>query len=73
MSGSWRRWFIAQPTVWADLIIFPMPYLRSQMMMANVAPNTVQEYMGHADLKTTLRYAHVSEEYKRKAIQSLPY
>ena len=34
---------------------------------------TVQKWMGHKDLTTTLRYAHVSSEHERGAIQQLRY
>jgi len=45
----------------------------SHALMQGIDPRTVQKWMGHKDLKTTLRYAHVSPAHERKAIQKLTY
>ena len=42
-------------------------------MMQGIDPRTVQKWMGHKDLKTTLRYAHVSPDHEKAAIQQLRY
>jgi site-specific recombinase XerD len=39
--------------------------------MSGVDLNTVRELMGHADLKMTLRYAHLAPENKLQAIRVL--
>ena len=41
--------------------------------MSGVDPRTVQKWMGHRDLKTTLRYAHVSPDHEKAAIKRLSY
>ena len=43
----------------------------SQLAMKGVDLNTVRELMGHADLKMTLRYAHLTPEKKMKAVEML--
>jgi site-specific recombinase XerD len=45
----------------------------SHALMQGIDPRTVQKWMGHKDLKTTLRYAHVSPEHERSAIQRLHF
>jgi site-specific recombinase XerD len=45
----------------------------SHALMQGVAPRTVQKWMGHKDLKTTLRYAHVSPDHEKAAIERLSY
>ena len=45
----------------------------SHALMQGIDPRTVQKWMGHSDLKTTLRYAHVSPDHEREAIQRLKY
>ena len=37
----------------------------SHALMQGIDPRTVQKWMGHKDLKTTLRYAHVSPDHER--------
>jgi len=43
----------------------------SKLVMADVPLNTVRELLGHADLKTTLRYAHLAPSHKMAAVERL--
>lgn len=43
----------------------------SQLVMSGVDLNTVRELMGHADMKMTLRYAHLAPQIKRAAVEML--
>lgn len=45
----------------------------SHALMQGIDPRTVQKWMGHRDLGTTLRYAHVSPDHEKAAIQRLNY
>lgn len=43
----------------------------SRLVVAGVDLNTVRELLGHADLKMTLRYAHLAQEHKQSAVEKL--
>ena len=43
----------------------------SHLVMAGVDLMTVKEFLGHKDIKMTLRCAHLAPDYKRSAINRL--
>ena len=43
----------------------------SRLGMAGVDLKTIQELMGHKDIKMTMRYSHPTPEHKRKAVETL--
>jgi integrase len=43
----------------------------SRLVMSGVDLMTVKEFLGHKDIKMTLRYAHLAPDYKRSAISRL--
>ena len=43
----------------------------SRLIMAGIDLRTVQELLGHKDIKMTLRYAHLSPNHKRAAMETL--
>ena len=45
----------------------------SHAQMRGVPARTVQMWMGHADLGTTLRYSHTADDHERTAIQRISY
>jgi len=43
----------------------------SRLVMAGVPLNTVRDLLGHADIKMTLRYAHLAPDSKAAAVDQL--
>ncbi len=43
----------------------------SRLVMAGVDLATVRDILGHKDIKMTLRYAHLSQDHKRQAVNRL--
>ena len=41
----------------------------SHLVMSGVDLKTIQEIMGHGSFKTTLRYAHLAQDHKRRAME----
>ena len=45
----------------------------SHLVMKNVDLPTVQEYLGHADIQTTMRYAHLASHHVNQAMRVLDW
>ena len=53
------------------LKLFNREFFASQLIMVGIDLNTVRELLGHSDIKTTMRYAHLAPEFKQVAVDKL--
>ena len=80
-AGPTGKRLVDIKTSWASLLIsanvvrFRWHDMRhdfaSRLVMLGVDLNTVRELLGHADLKMTLRYAHLAPQHKAAAVAKL--
>jgi len=45
----------------------------SWLVMESVDIPTIAELLGHADIKTTMKYAHLAPEHVKKAVERLQF
>jgi integrase len=69
-DGSWETLLKrAQITLfrWHDL----RHHFASRLVQKGVPLNSVRDLLGHADIKMTLRYAHLAPDQRREAVELL--
>lgn len=73
-SRDWRRW-LETSVKRAGIPNFHWHDLRhtfaSRMVMAGVDIRTVQELLGHRDIKMTMRYSHLSPDHRATAVEKI--
>lgn len=73
-TRDWRRW-LETSVKRAGIPNFHWHDLRhtfaSRMVMAGVDIRTVQELLGHADIKMTMRYSHLSPDHRATAVEKI--
>jgi site-specific recombinase XerD len=71
---DWRTWF-PEAVKAAGIENFRWHDLRhtfaSRLVMAGVDIRTVQDLLGHRDIKQTMRYAHLSADHRRVAVAKM--
>jgi integrase len=71
---DWRRWFETAVRT-AKILNFRWHDLRhtfaSRLVMAGVDIRTVSELLGHKSISMTMRYAHLSPDHKKDAIERI--
>jgi site-specific recombinase XerD len=71
---DWRRWFEEcikrtgiQDFHWHDL----RHTFASRIVMATGDLRTVQELLGHKDIRMTMRYAHLTKNHRPSAVETI--
>jgi integrase len=72
--GNFKKAF-SNAVKWANIKDFTFHDLRhtfaSHMIMSGATLKEVQEILGHKTMQMTMRYAHLSKEHKKKAVNLL--
>ena len=55
------------------MTLHPLRHAFCSHSLKGIDPRTVQLWMGHKSLETMMKYAHVSPDHQKAAIQRLKY
>jgi integrase len=74
VSRDWRHWF-EEAVERAGVEDFRFHDIRhtfgSRLIMAGADIRTVQELMGHKDIRVTMKYSHLADDHRRAAVEKL--